>query len=118
MRKSKNLIYLNYLVLLRAMDREADGPPVDPIEDQLLNQVMINQDQGRMQLVGDLIHLHEIGSQATLHSRIKQLTKKGYLQLKPNPQDARKKQVELSPKGVKRFVKLSSCIERAASAVK
>lgn len=115
---SKSRTYLNYLALLHAMDRQTDGPPVDPIEDQLLNQVMIKQGQGRVPLVGDLIHLHEIGSQATLHSRLKQLTKKGYLQLKPNPLDAREKQVQLSPKAVKRFVKLSSCVERAVSATK
>jgi DNA-binding MarR family transcriptional regulator len=118
MLESKGKSYLNYLALLRAMEKEAGGHSIDPIEDQLLDQVMINQSQGRMQLVGDLIHLDAIGSQATLHSRIKRLAQKGYLQLKPNAQDARKKQVRLSAKAIRRFVKLSSCIERAASSVK
>lgn len=115
MHQTKSQAYLNYLTLIRALESETEGPPIDPIENQLLNQVMINQSQGRTQLVGDLIHLDGIGSQATLHSRIKRLTQKGYLQLKPSSQDARKKQVQLSNKAIKRFVKLSLCIERAAS---
>lgn len=117
MRKIKDHIYVNYLILLRAIESELGHPPIDSIEKQLLNQVLINQNLGHQQLIGDLIHLDHIGSQATLHSRIKRLTEKGYLELKPSIQDGRKRQVILSKKSIKHFTKLSSCIERAVSLV-
>jgi len=111
----KGHIYVNYILLLRAIESELGHPPIDSIENQLLNHVLINQNLGHKQLVGDLIQLGSLGSQATLHNRIKRLTKKGYLKLKPSIQDGRKKQVLLSKKSINHFAKHSSCIERAVS---
>lgn len=115
MQTTKGHTYFRYLILLRAVESELDYPPIDLIEKQLLNHLLINQNLGNTQLVGDLIHLESIGSQATLHSRIKRLTEKGYLELKPSMQDGRKKHVLLSKKSMKHFTKLSACIERAVS---
>jgi DNA-binding MarR family transcriptional regulator len=115
MELAKSHAYFNYLLLLQAVESEFDYPPIDSIENQLLNHVLINQNLGHKQLVGDLIQLGSLGSQATLHNRIKRLTKKGYLKLKPSIQDGRKKQVLLSKKSINHFAKHSSCIERAVS---
>jgi hypothetical protein len=113
MELTKSQTYYNYLILLRAIETEFDSTPIDSLEKQLLNHLLINQNLGYKQWVGDLIHLDKLGSQATLHSRIKRLTEKGYLELKPSINDARKKQVLLSKKSIRHFIKLSSCIERA-----
>lgn len=77
MELEKSHTYFNYLMLLQAVESEFDYPPIDSIEKQLLNHVLVNQNLGHTQLVGDLIHLGSLGSQATLHNRIKRLTKKG-----------------------------------------
>lgn len=110
---TKSHTYFNYLMLLQVVESEFDCPPIDSLEKQLLNHLLINQNLGHKQWVGDLIHLNKLGSQATLHSRIKRLTEKGYLELKPSMNDARKKQVLLSKKSIRHFIELSSCIERA-----
>jgi hypothetical protein len=114
MPKRKNLAYFRYLQLLQVMDAQVNWPAVDPIEDQILNQIILNQGKEQIQLVGTLICLQEIGSPATLHARIKRLIEKGYLRIVRNPQDGRKKQVELTALAIKRFVRLSSCVEGAA----
>jgi len=113
MELTKSQTYYNYLILLRAIETEFDSTPIDLLEKQLLNHLLVNQNLGYKQWVGDLIHLDKLGSQATLHSWIKRLTEKGYLELKPSINDARKKQVLLSKKSIRHFIKLSSCIERA-----
>jgi len=53
------------------------GKKLDAIEEQLLNKITVAATQGEKLLVGDLICLSKIGSQATLHGRIKNLVVMG-----------------------------------------
>ena len=63
--------------------------------------------------MGDLISLSEIGSQATLHGRIKNLVSMGYVKLNEDRSDGRKKFVIPTVKAVKHYEYLSACLEKA-----
>ena len=67
-------------------------------------------------LVGDLISLEELGSQATLHGRLKNLSAMGYINMISN-EDGRKKEVVPSKAALKRYEALSKCLEKAVKAI-
>ena len=62
---------------------------------------------------GDLISFSEIGSQATLHGRIKNLVAMGYVKLNEDKSDGRKKFVTPTAKAIKKYEHLSSCLEKS-----
>jgi DNA-binding MarR family transcriptional regulator len=63
--------------------------------------------------VGDLISLSELGSQATLHGRIKNLVVMGYVKLNEDKADGRKKFVTPAAKALRHYEQLSACLEKA-----
>ena len=65
-----------------------------------------------MILVGDLISLSELGSQATLHGRLKNLSAMGYIKMAANV-DGRKKEVVPTKMAFKRYEEISKCLEKA-----
>ena len=65
--------------------------------------------------VQDIISMHEIASQATLHKALKELINDGYLRLKASPQDARVKYVQLTKKTNDLVQKISRLIEKSVS---
>ena len=66
-------------------------------------------------LVGDLISLAKLGSQATLHGRLKNLSAMGYIKMVAN-EDGRKKEVGPTKIAIKRYEELSKCLEKAVKA--
>jgi hypothetical protein len=64
--------------------------------------------------VGDLITLNRLGSQATLHKRLKTLISLGYLKLTTEKDDARKKSITLTKLTYKYAHFMSNCLIRAA----
>ena len=87
----RSLSYLRFLNCLDALDRINPGKKLDFTEEQLLNRVMLAWDREQTILVGDLLTAHELGSQATLHGRIKNLQVMGYIKLSIDKAAARKK---------------------------
>ena len=67
-------------------------------------------------LVGDLISLADLGSQATLHGRLKNLSAMGYIKMAAND-DGRKKEVLPTKLAMKRYEEISKCLEKAARSV-
>lgn len=65
-------------------------------------------------VVGDLISLKEIASQATLHGAVKRLAVNGYLKLQASKTDGRIKNVVLGKKGIARQAELSKALEAAS----
>jgi DNA-binding MarR family transcriptional regulator len=63
-------------------------------------------------LVGDLISLSELGSQATLHGRLKNLSAMGYIKMVEN-ENGRKKEVVPSKIAIKRYEEISKCLAKA-----
>jgi DNA-binding MarR family transcriptional regulator len=105
--------YIRFLNYLDSLDRMNLGKKLDSIEEQLLNQIALAATQGKRLLVGDLISLGKLGSQATLHGRIKNLVVMGYIKLNEDKADGRKKFVAPTAKALKHYEYLSSCLEKA-----
>ena len=107
--------YLRFLNLLDAIDRINPGKKLDSIEESLLNKIILASVAKQSVLVGDLISLSDLGSQATLHGRVKNLSAMGYIKMAAN-EDGRKKEVLPTKIALKRFEDISKCLEKAAKA--
>ncbi len=107
----RSLSYLRFLNCLDTLDRINPGKKLDSIEEQLLNRVMLAWDSQQTILVGDLLTAHELGSQATLHGRIKNLQAMGYIKLSIDKADARKKHIAPTKLAISHYEKLSMQME-------
>jgi hypothetical protein len=105
--------YIRFLNLLDALDRINPGKKLDSIEESLLNKIVHCAHSKQSLLVGDLISLAELGSQATLHGRLKNLSAMGYIKMTSNT-DGRKKEVLPTKLAIKRYEEISKCLEKAA----
>jgi DNA-binding MarR family transcriptional regulator len=107
----RSLSYLRFLNCLDTLDRINPGKKLDFTEEQLLNRVMLAWDRQQTVLVGDLLTAHELGSQATLHGRIKNLQAMGYIKLSIDKADARKKHLIPTKLALSHYEKLSMQME-------
>jgi hypothetical protein len=104
--------YIRFLNLLEILNSKSKTRSLDSIEKHLLNSIMLDDHAGHSILVGDLLKLHLIGSQATIHGRLKSLRSIGYIQFVPQ-EDGRKKRVMPTNRAYKFFDALSECMLRA-----
>jgi hypothetical protein len=109
-------VYLRFLNLVEAFNPKSNIRGLDSTENQLLNSIMLDDNEGRSVFVGDLIGKHFLGSQATLHGRIQNLCRLGYIELIIQS-DARRKRVMPTRLAYKRFDMLSLCLWRAAKEI-
>ncbi|WP_240553788.1 hypothetical protein [Polynucleobacter campilacus] len=98
--------------LLDALDRINPGKKLDSIEESLLDKIVQCANLKESVLVGHLISLAELGSQATLHGRLKNLSAMGYIKMASNT-DGRKKEVLPTKLAIKRYEEISKCLEKA-----
>ena len=110
---TKSSPYLRFLNLIDSLDRINPGKKLDYIEESLLNKIVLCFQANQSILVGDLISLAELGSQATLHGRLKNLSAMGFIKMAAN-EDGRKKEVLPSKAALKRYEEMSKCLEKAA----
>ncbi|OYY58217.1 MAG: hypothetical protein B7Y05_19805 [Polynucleobacter sp. 24-46-87] len=115
MPNTKSSCYIRFLNLLDALDRMNPGKKLDSVEERLLDKIILSFHENQSILVGDIISLSELGSQATLHGRLKNLSALGYIKMAAN-QDGRKKEVIPSKMALKRYEELSKCLEKAVKA--
>ena len=109
---TRSLMYVRYLACLQALETPK-SKTLDPTEHQLLDFLMLQTNQERVVLVGDLLALSHIGSPATLHQRVKHLEQMGYIRLSSKVHDARKKEVQPTSQTVRYYENLSSCMQEA-----
>jgi DNA-binding MarR family transcriptional regulator len=88
------------------------GKKLDCTEEDLLDKIVLASYAKKVILVGDLISLSELGSQATLHGRLKNLSAMGYIKMATNV-DGRKKEVVPTKMAFKRYEEISKCLEKA-----
>jgi DNA-binding MarR family transcriptional regulator len=110
---SKQSPYLRFLNLIDVLDRINPGKKLDAIEESLLDKIITSAYLKQSVLVGDLISLANLGSQATLHGRLKNLNAMGYIKMAAN-EDGRKKEVVPTKLALKRYEEISKCLEKAA----
>ena len=111
----KSSCYIRFLNLIDVLDRINPGKKLDSIEESLLDKIILSFHAKQSILVGDLISLSELGSQATLHGRLKNLSAMGYIKMAAN-EDGRKKEVVPSKIAIKRYEEISKCLEKAVKA--
>ena len=110
---TKSNVYLRFLNLVEAFNPKSNVRGLDSTENLLLNSIMLDDNEGRSVFVGDLLRQHSLGSQATLHVRVKNLCHLGYIEL-ITQSDTRRKRVMRTRLAYKRFEMLSGCLWRAA----
>ena len=113
---TRSSAYIKFLNLLDALDRINPGKKLDCIEESLLDKIITCAHAKQAILVGDLISIADLGSQATLHGRLKNLSAMGYIKMAANT-DGRKKEVLPTKIALKRYEEISKCLEKAAKAV-
>jgi len=113
MATAKSPSYIRFLNLIEILDRINPGKKLDYIEESLLDKIVTCSHLKESVLVGDLISLAELGSQATLHGRVKNLSAMGYIKMASNT-DGRKKEVLPTKLAIKRYEEISKCLEKAA----
>jgi len=102
--------YLEFLKRLKILESKSSIRNLDPIETLLLNHLMQKDFEKTIVFVGDLLKLDHVGSQATIHGRIKSLIKIGYIVLITQENDARQKRVMPTPLAYSRLKSLSRCL--------
>ena len=106
--------YIRFLNSIDVIDVTGGWKKLDPLEEALLNKLfLMTTIQNEPILVGDLISISTLGSQATLHGRVKSLERKGLINLMADKNDARKKHVYPTQLAMKRYEMLSDNFERA-----
>jgi len=105
-------VYIRFIKLVEALNSKSHIRNLDSIEMQLMDSIMLDDEAGRSSFVGDLLGLKALGSQATLHGRVKNLRYLGYIDLITQI-DARRKRVMLTKQGYQRFELLADCMEQA-----
>jgi len=111
----KTSSYIKFLNLVDAIDRINPGKKLDCIEESLLDKIVSCAHAKQAILVGDLISISDLGSQATLHGRLKNLSALGYIKMAANA-DGRKKEVLPTKLALRRYEEMSKCLEKAAKA--
>jgi DNA-binding MarR family transcriptional regulator len=112
---TKSSPYIRFMNLIDAFDRINPGKKLDSIEESLLDRIVLSFYANHSLLVGDLISISELGSQATLHGRLKNLSAMGYIKMAAN-EDGRKKEVVPTKMAIKRYEEMSKCLEKAVKA--
>jgi hypothetical protein len=112
MSTTKTSSYIKFLNLIDAIDRINPGKKLDCIEESLLDKIVACAHAKQAVLVGDLISIADLGSQATLHGRLKNLSALGYIKMAANA-DGRKKEVLPTKMALKRYEEISKCLEKA-----
>ena len=104
--------YIRFLDLVEILQAKSKIRTLDSTEKYLLNNIMLNESLGQPIFVSDLLRLRQLGSQAMLHGRLKNLRSIGYIKL-IEQDDARKKRVMPTTQAHKLFELLSACMTRA-----
>lgn len=106
-------IYLRFLQLTEALRGLPALPALDPLEERILEFVARTTQKSDRLSVRDMMAQSELGSPATLHARITSMREKGWLTLS-DTEDARRKQIDLTPAALKHFDKLAEAFAKAA----
>lgn len=107
--------YIRFLNIMAALEPSNPRGALDEKEIRLLEHTLRSFERSESLLVGDLLKLSQFGSQATLHSRIKNLAALGYINLISDKEDGRKKWVIPTKTALKYVQFMSECLGRAVA---
>lgn len=105
-------IYLRFLRLAESIKGLPTLQALDPLEERILGLIATTNDAKERLSVRDMIAQSEFGSPTMLHRRLKSMRAKGWITLS-DTEDARRKQLALTPAALKHFDSLSHCLLQA-----
>ena len=105
-------IYFQYIESHSTLKHSNQYQTLDSMELELLNEIAITWKHGKPLLVNEAISLNEIGSRATLHARIKNLRKKGYVDFHTDI-DGRKKIIKPTTIAINYFSSIANLLATA-----
>ena len=105
-------VYLRFLQLAEAIRGLPSLPSLDPLEERILALVARAGEQEERLCVRDMMAKEQLGSPATIHTRLKSMRAKGWIVLS-DTEDARRKQIELTREAARYFDRLSRCMVEA-----
>lgn len=109
-------VYLRFLQLAETLRAIPSLPPLEPLEERILELIAYARQAEERLSVKDLMGKRELGSPAMLHGRLKSMREKGWILL-ADTEDARRKQLELTQAAMLHFDKLSMCLQQAVKKV-
>jgi DNA-binding MarR family transcriptional regulator len=109
-------IYFQYIESLSTLKHSNQFQALDSMELELLNEIAITWKHGKPLLVNEAISLNEIGSRATLHARIKNLRKKGYVDFHTDI-DGRKKIIKPTVQAMTYFSSVANLLTSAVEKI-
>jgi len=109
----KRDVYLRFLQIAEAIRGLPGLPPLDPLEERILTFIAATNQASQRLCVRELMAHHPLGAPATIHSRLKSMRSKGWVQLS-DTDDSRRKQVELTREAMQHFQRLSQAMLTAA----
>ncbi len=105
--------YIRFINLLNVLHRKNPSRSLDKIEISLLEHILSVESRNGILLVGDLLQLKKLGSQATLHKRVKNLSALRFIKLETDKVDSRKKSVVSTKLGMKYIQFMSDCLKKS-----
>jgi hypothetical protein len=109
----KDLSYLRFLNLARALEDMPKFPTLDAVETGLLNACSISWYEGRKLATMEALEAMPEISQRTKHTRLKQLAEKGMVSVEQDDYDARIKYVVPTPLAQKYYETLGKFLVKS-----
>ena len=106
-------VYLRFLQLAEAIRGLPTLPPLDPLEERILGCIAREGRTGERLSVRDMLGRAEFGSPATIHTRLKSMRSKGWIEL-ADTDDTRRKQLTLTDAALSHFARLSRAMVKAS----
>jgi DNA-binding MarR family transcriptional regulator len=111
---SKALLYINFLGLVQAANKQPEFPALDPIEERLLNYLALAWYSYKKLTVVETILAAPNASPSTVHRRLKTLRKKGLINLEIDIMDNRIKYIVPTDLTRLYFSHLGQCLSQAS----
>lgn len=107
-------VYIEFLALKETIGGNSSLPNLDPLEERMLLAIAQSNLRQERLSVRDMMGKDEFGAPATIHARLKAMRVKGWITLS-GTEDARRKQVDLTPEALLHFDMVAKCLMQAAS---
>jgi hypothetical protein len=112
----KKNYYIQFLNLLRVLEKTSQTPDIDATSKLILDEVAIGVSKEDMLTVSDVMGLKHIGSPATLHRKLNQLIAAHMVDPVFQGNNRRTKYIALTQEGESYFRRLSDAIQMAQPA--
>lgn len=100
-------LYFRFLNLKQAVENVTKLETLDTIEEQILQCLARAYLAGKSLCVTDLVANADIASPATMHKRLQNLHRTGYIRIEPVADEYPKKNVTLTPSAIRYFNRLA-----------